>query len=41
MEKSIMLCVLVIIVTITLVNAAIPQRMLDKKNDKGTHKIKI
>ncbi|CAO1412555.1 unnamed protein product [Diamesa serratosioi] len=34
MEKSMMLSVLVIIVTLTLVNAAIPQRMLDKKNSK-------
>ena len=35
-----MLSVLVVIMmTMTLVNAAIPQRMLDRKNGKGTQKI--
>lgn len=34
-----MLSILVVImVTMTLVNAAVPQRMLDKKNGKGTQK---
>lgn len=30
----------VIMMTVTIVNAAVPQRMLDRKNGKGTQKNK-